>query len=730
MNGKELMSNLKFYESYSKYNYEKGRKETWEESTEDVMKMHYKKFKHIPQLLPYLKKAEKAYKNKEILASQRNLQFRGEQINKHNIKLFNCSSSYIDRPEVFKEIMYILLGGCGVGYSVEKRFVDKLPTIKQRNENTVTHVIEDSIEGWALAIDELMKSFFNGTEKVRFDGTQIRPKGAEISGGYKAPGYEPLKKSLEKIETLLDNLIKSGENTLSTLNAHDIICYIADSVLSGGVRRSALIVLFDKDDKLMLECKTGNWFYDNPQRSRANNSVKLLKSELTQDEFNKYKESIKQYGEPGVVLVDDIDFNTNPCCEIGFIPVNPTTGKSCWSLCNLNEINGGKCDTPEKFYKACESASILGTLQASYTNIPFLGEDTKQLIEEESLIGVSITGIMDSPEILLNPEILRKGVGIVKKTNEKIAEIIGINPAARLTTVKPSGNASVILGTSSGIHPAHSKRYFRIMQMNKENEMAQLLKESNPSMIAESVWSESGNDYVVYVPIEESPGSLVKKDLTGVDFVKHVQTVYENWVLPGTVKGRGYSDRVTHNVSNTITVDNWDKVFDYIYENKNAFCGLSFIPFTGDKIYNQAPFTEVLTLDEIIEKYGKGALLASGLIVDALHAFDGNLWEACDMVKQRSLGFSGDRLKTILKKDIIKRIKKFATNYFKGNKEKVINCLKDVYLFHKWEVISREYKEIDFISVDFKPTFVDVDTLGAMACSGGVCEIVNLNNGA
>lgn len=434
--GKELLSNLKFYESYSKYREDLNRKETWEESVEDVMDMHYKKFQSISDLTPYLDSAKEAYKNKQILASQRNLQFRGSSIDKHNVKLFNCSSTYIDRPEVFKQIMYILLNGCGAGYTVENRFVNKLPTLKKRKEETITHVVEDSVEGWSLAVDALMMSFFEGTEQIRFDGYLVRPEGAFISGGFKAPGYEPLRKSLELIETLLNNRVNNGQEKLTSLDAHDIVCHIADAVLSGGIRRSALICLFDKDDELMLKCKTGSWFYDNPQRGRANNSIKLLKTELTEEEFESYKQSIKEFGEPGVVLVDDIDFCTNPCAEIGFIPVNKRTGKSCISFCNLNEINGALCTTPEKFYKACRDASILGTLQASYTNMPFLGQDTKELIEDEALIGVSITGIMDNPKVLLNPEVLRKGAEIVNQTNEEVAKLIGINPAARTTTVK------------------------------------------------------------------------------------------------------------------------------------------------------------------------------------------------------------------------------------------------------------------------------------------------------
>lgn len=721
--GKELLSNLKFYESYSKYREDLGRKETWEESVDSVMEMHYNKFKHLPELLPYLDSATQAYKNKQILASQRNLQFRGDSISKHNVKLFNCSSTYIDRPEVFKQIMYILLNGCGAGYSVEKRFVNKLPTLKKRKEETITHVIEDSVEGWSLAVDALMMSFFNGSEQIRFDGSLVRPEGAYISGGFKAPGFEPLRRSLELIEILLNSRVNNGQDKLSTLDAHDIVCHIADAVLSGGIRRSALICLFDKDDELMLKCKTGSWFYDNPQRGRANNSIKLLKTELTEEEFETYKESIKQFGEPGIVLVDDIDFCTNPCAEIGFIPINPKNGKSCISFCNLNEINGGLCNTPAKFYEACRNASILGTLQASYTNMPFLGIDTEELINEEALIGVSITGIMDNPKVLLSPEVLRKGAEIVNQVNEEVAKIIGINPAARTTTVKPSGNASVILGTSSGIHPAHSRRYFRIMQMNKQTEVAKVLADTNSVLLENSVWSASGNDYAVYLPIEENEGSLFKDDLSDIDFVKAVETVYQNWVLVGNHKDRGYSNRVTHNVSNTITVQDWEGLFDHIFDNKEFFCGLSFMPSLGDKVYKQSPFTKVLSFEEIVSNYGTGSLFASGLIVDSLHAFDNDLWDTCQAVVDRNFELSGDRYKLLLKKDVVRRIKKFAKSYFKNDLNTAVSCLKDVHLFHKWSIITRDYKKIDFTEIDFKPTFVAVDTLGAVACSSGGCEI-------
>lgn len=721
--GKELLRNLKFYDSYSKYKPELNRKETWEESVEDVMSLHFNKFKNNKKVKTHIEFAQQMYKESKILASQRSLQYREEQISRANPRLFNCASTYIDRPEVFKQIMYVLLCGCGMGYSVEKRFVEKLPKLRNRLKDTITYVIEDSIEGWALALDKLLQSFFDGSEQIRFDGSLIRPEGAFISGGFKAPGYEPLKKSLELIEKLLQEKVMSNDFVLTTLDCHEIICISSDAVLSAGVRRSALICLFDKDDLLMRNCKTGDWFYKKPHLARANNTIKLVLGEFNKEEFDNLKESIKEFGEPGVAIVKDKDFTTNPCFEIGFIPVNLRNGKSCISFCNLTEINGGACDTEEKFYEACKAAAIIGTLQASYTNMPFLGEDTQQLIEDEALIGVSITGIMENPHVLLNPEILKKGAEIVNQVNEEIAKIIGINPAARTTCVKPSGNASVILKTFSGVHPSHAKKFFRIMQMNKGSEMAEFLNKENSVLLENSVWSASGNDYAVYIPIEEKEGSITKDQLNDVEFVEHVKTVYQNWVLPGTHLDRGYSKRVTHNVSNTITVEDWDKVFDYIYENKEYFCGLSFLPKTGDKIYKQAPFTQVLDFNEMIKEYGEGVIFASGLIIDALHAFSNDLWDACEAAKSKDFQLTGDRVTVLVKKDIVQRIKKFGKNYFKNNIEKTVACLKDVYLFHKWKSIQRDFKVIDFTTLDMKPTYTNVSEMGGVACSAGGCEI-------
>jgi len=401
---------------------------------------------------------------------------------------------------------------------------------------------------------------------------------------------------------------------------------------------------------------------------------------------------------------------------------------SCISFCNLNEVNGAACKDEKTFYRACRTASILGTLQASYTDFTFLGQDTIDLVKWEALIGVSITGIMDNPDILLNKDILIRGANTVKAVNLLVAEMIGINPAARCTTVKPSGNASVLLGTSSGIHPAHSRQYFRIMQINKNNEIGKLLSETNECILENSVWSAAGSDYAAFIPVEEPKSALVKDDLTDLQFLEIVDNVYNNWVVPGTNKHLGYSEFVTHNVSNTITVQDWDRCFDFIFEHQNAFCGLSFMPSLGDKVYKQAPFTKVMSFEELTSTYKEASIFASGLIVDSIHAFDGDLWDACEAVVNITFPLTGDRYKVLLKKDIVRRLKKFAKNYFKNNLEEAITCLKDVHLYHKWVNINRNFKKIDFQEVDLKPSFANVNEMGAVACGGvnGACEIVRL----
>jgi len=729
--GREMMSQSKFYMGYSRWLEQENRYETWEESVERVMNMHREKYKDkmTDELEELISFAERQYKEKRVLGAQRALQFGGKQLFKHPARMFNCVSSHVTRTEFFQECMYLLLCGCGVGFSVQKHHIDQLPNIKPRTKRSKVFVVPDSIEGWSDAFGVLLSSYFekdapfpefNGCH-VAFDFSKIRPKGSEISGGFVAPGPDGLRNSLNKCEDLLERLLTIG-NRIRPIDAYDFVMHMADAVLSGGVRRSATICMFSKDDQEMLNAKTGDWFIKNPQRGRSNNSVMLKRDDITHDEWRHIMDSVKSYGEPGFIFTDNLEFTFNPCVEIGKLPVTKD-GRSGFQGCNLCEINGGILTTVKEFEDACKAASIIGTLQAGYTDFTYLSSASKEIFEKESLIGVSITGWMNNPELLFNVDNQRKGAELVKRINKKVAKLIGINPAARCTAVKPSGNASVLLGTASGIHGEHSKRYFRNVQMNEQDQVLELLTNINSVMVEDSVWSATGTDKVVSFPIITPEGAILKDDLLGVKQLEYVKLAQQNWIEYGTDEELCMDKRLRHNVSNTITVDDWDEVEEYIYENRQWFAGISLLSAMGDKAYPQAPFTEVLTEDEILKKYGRAAFFSSGLIVDGLHAFNNNLWNACSTV----LGFGEDiteeNSKNVLKRDWVRRATKFAKNHFNGDLQEMTNCLKDVFNFHKWDKIEREIKHIDFATSMHKKQFVEIDEMGAQACAGGACSI-------
>lgn len=644
--------------------------------------------------------------------------------------MYNCTSSYADRPEFFGEVFYILLCGAGAGFSVQKHHVKKLPKIQARSKQPKTHVVDDSIEGWATAVDVLLSSYFiNGGKhpeyagrRVYFDLSQIRPKGAKISGGFKAPGPDGLRLALDKIEHLLQAIIidSKDQKKLRPIQVYDIVMYTADAVLSGGVRRSATICLFSPDDEEMMGAKTGNWFMDNPQRGRSNNSAVIVRNESSPEEFNKLMQSVKEFGEPGFVFVNSKEHTTNPCVEIGMFP--QIKGKSGWQGCNLTEINGGKCTSKEEFFKACRAASILGTLQAGYTDFKFLGETSKKIFDREALIGASITGWMNNPDVLFDAEVLEEGAQIVREVNREVAEAIGINPAARTTCVKPSGNASVLLQTGSGIHAEHSEMYIRNVQMTKDSEVTAAIQKSNPFMVEDSVWSATGSDVVVSFPILPKKGSIFKDDLLGVDHLEKVKLAQKHWVEAGTNIELCADEGVRHNVSNTIIVDDWDKVEKYVFENRHSFAGISFLPPTGDKDYNQAPNTAVISAKEMVKKYDTAAIFASGLVVDGLDAFP-NLWQACATAQGMGDDLSLETSDNAMKKDWVRRFNSFAENYLDGDVKQAEYCLKDSYLLHKWNKINKNFKTITWEEDLTEKKYTEVDTLGAAACAGGECEI-------
>ena len=726
-----FLSETKFYDGYSRFKDEENNYETWDEAVDRVLSMHENTYSNkLNKLQSYIEEARIAYKEKRVLGAQRALQFGGDQLMKHQMRMYNCTSSYADRPEFFGEYFYILLCGAGAGFSVQNHHVAKLPKIQQRTKQAKGYIVEDSIEGWASALDVLMSSYFVGGGKhpdyegrrVFFDLSQIRPKGAKISGGFKAPGPEGLRRTLDKIEHMLQGLVMDAKEPIDMrpITVYDIAMHAADAVLSGGVRRSATICLFSPEDEEMMTAKTGNWFMDNPQRGRSNNSAVIVRDEATPEMFKSIMESVKSFGEPGFYFTTSKEHTTNPCVEIGMFP--QYNGKSGWQGCNLTEINGGMCTSEESFLQACRAAAILGTMQAGYTDFKFISDTSKKIFDREALLGVSITGWMNNPNILFDEKILKKGASIVKKVNKEVAAIIGINPAARTTCVKPSGNASVLLQTASGIHAEHSPMYIRNIQMNKESEITQAIAKSNPFMVEESVWSAGGTDVVVSFPIVPKKGSMFKDDLYGVKHLELVKKAQKYWVVAGTNEDLCADEGIHHNVSNTIIVDDWDEVEKYVYKNRYSFSGISFLSPTGDKDYNQAPNTQVIDAKQMVAKYDQGAIFASGMVVDALKVYD-NLWTACSTAMGMGEDLSVESSENSAKKDWVRRFERFAQNYLDGDMKKTEYCLKDAYLLHKWEKIQSNLKPVEWENDLTEKVYTDVDTLAAAACAGGACEI-------
>lgn len=747
--GKKFLSDLKLYSDYFKWREEIGRYENWEEACADIINGHRKKYSNV-DVEEYLSSALESMKDQVVLASQRNLQFRHDEIMRHNTRMYNCTSTHIMRNRVFQEIFYLGLSGCGVGGGLLIPFVNNISRIQKRVLGTKTFVIPDTIEGWADSLGVLLSSYFADNQpfpeyagyEVKFDYSLIREKGTFISGGFKAPGPDGLKQSLEKIEQLIEKWLDKEGNKIRPILAFDIICHASDAVLSGGVRRSALNMIVDPNDDEMIHAKTGNWRVENPQRARSNNSVLLLRGKVTKEQFDYLVKLNDGANDIGFVFANSWFDMFNPCFEILKIPILDsidfskidyedvehyvTLNKDKFGIqgCNLSEINAEKCTTKEKFFKACKDATILGTLQAGYNNFPYLGETSEKIFAREALLGVSITGWMNNP-MLFNAELLKEGAEVVKNTNKELAEVIGINQAARTTCVKPSGNASVVLGTASGIHPEHSEKYFRIMQLNKESNTAKWLTENMSFLLEDSVWSTTKSDYVVFVPVENPKKGLFKKDMKGIKHLELIKLVQQNWVNAGTNPEKCVYNPINHNTSCTVIIDDKDAIVDYIWDNKDEFTAVSFMSDYGDKDFNQAPFTSVLNLEELVEEYGKGAVLASGLVVDGLHYFDNNLWSACDTLLE-NLPVTGTREQVLLRKYWLDRAKKFAKNYFKNDMRRMVYCLKDVHLFHKWETVTRQFKEVSFGEILDKPQYKDIGDFGAMSCAGGACEITRI----
>lgn len=604
------IANYIFVSKYARYLPKLQRRETWEEAVDRVQNMNLKKFKGDKLTPAQRAKVRWAFgfvRERKVLPSMRVMQYGGIAVEAHNERAFNCSVRHIDSIRAFAEVFFLLLCGCGVGLGLTKKHVNHIPALVGPNDRTgavLTYVIDDTIEGWADSVEALLLCYtknnpFSG-RKIAFDYSKIRVKGSPLKvGGGKAPGYEPLKAAHFKIKKLLELCIEGrNQQQLRPIDAYDIMMHTSDAVLSGGVRRSATIVIFDKDDEDMLEAKTGNWFEKNPQRARSNNSVLLLRNDLSFEEFQTIMQRTLQQGEPGFLFADHEDTLTNPCAEILFIPVTKE-GRTGVQFCNLSSINGSLVNNEQDYLEAAEAASIIGTLQASYTDFPYLSSAAKELTEEEALLGVSMTAIMETPTILLDPVMQHKAAKKAVETNKQWAEILGVNQAARVTCVKPEGSGSLAVGTmASGMHAAEDHWMFRRVQANKIDPVYLHLKEQNPHLCEESVWSANNTDDVITFPVRVPDSAMVKKDLNALEHLDMIKSTQQNWVLPGTTQAN--NKPVTHSVSCTVRVEDheWEQVTNYLYMNRSFFAAVSLLPANGDKIYAQAPVESVRTEEE------------------------------------------------------------------------------------------------------------------------------------
>ena len=571
----KILSDVTVYMKYAKYIPELQRRETWEELVDRNKAMHIRKY---PSLENDINTYYKFVYEKKVLPSMRSLQFGGKPIEISPNRLYNCAYLPIDHIDAFSETMFLLLSGCGVGYSVQLHNIKKLPEIiKPHDIRTRRFVIGDSIEGWSDAIKVLIKSYLGSkrSSKIKFDYSDIRPKGARlVTSGGKAPGPQPLKECLVKIKGILD--AKQDGSTLSSIETHDIICHIADAVLAGGIRRAALISLFSAYDEKMIACKSGDWWEKNPQRGRANNSAVLMRHKITKDFFMDLWKRIELSGsgEPGIYFNNDKEWGTNPCCEIALRP---------FQFCNLCEVNVSDVETQDELNSRVAAAAFIGTLQAGYTEFHYLREVWQETTEKDSLIGISMTGIASGKVLELN---MNEAADHVKLMNRITAKTIGIKPAARATTVKPAGTTSLVLGTSSGIHAWHNKYYVRRLRVGKNEAIYTYLAIHHPELL-EDDYFRPHDTAVISIPQKAPKGSIIRTEKF-MDLLERIKKVATEWVKPGHKTGSN-----SHNVSATISLkeNEWEEAGEWMWKNRDHYNGLSVLPYDGGT-YVQAPFED------------------------------------------------------------------------------------------------------------------------------------------
>ena len=616
----EILSDLTHHMKYAKYQPEKNRRETYKETVDRNKQMHIDRY---PEMKDLIEETYESVYSKKVIPSMRSMQFAGMAIEVNPARMFNCSYLPITDIEAFSETMFLLLSGCGVGYSVQRHHIEKLPEVRKPIKSR-RYLIQDSIEGWADSIKVLLKAYFANRSLPLFDYRSIREKGARliISGG-KAPGAEPLKRCLNKMQTILDS--KDDGEKLTPLECHDILCQIADAVLAGGIRRSALISLFSIADDEMMKCKTAydgviedhlgehdgvhnlrvsiwrddkyymtkevflpqndysvlkddgkiQWYHFYPERARSNNSIVVARPLITKDLFETKWDVIKQSGsgEPGLYFTNNIELGSNPCCEISLNP---------YQFCNLTSINVANVESQEDLNDRAKKAAFLGTLQASYTDFHYLRPQWKKQTEKEALLGVSLTGIASIDESEFD---FVEASKCAVDENKRVAELLEINPAKRVTCVKPEGTGSLVLGTSSGVHAWHNHFYKRRLRVGKNEAIYKYLLDEVPEILEDEVF---GDGAVITIPVKAPDSAKIRtEDVT--QFLERVKYFTNSWVKSGHNGGMN-----THNVSATVSIkpEDWGKVSLWLWENQDSFNGLSFLPYdTGT--YVQAPFEDI-----------------------------------------------------------------------------------------------------------------------------------------
>ncbi len=609
----DIISDLTTSMRYSRYDNNLKRREVWPEIVSRTEDMHIERY---PAITKDLRWAFDKVRAKQALGSMRSMQFGGEAQKLNHAKGYNCSFSVCNRVEFFDECFWLLLSGTGTGYSVQFQHVDQLPALKFIDHEQVKHVvIKDTIEGWSEAVRELVHSYTKTTKYIEFSYHKLREKNAPLkTSGGRAPGHIPLRTALERVRGVLD---AAQGRQLRPIECYDITCMLADAVYAGGIREAATICLFSIDDGEMMNAKTGTWFQTHPWRARSNNSVVLHRKNTRKRQFDRIFRATRQWGEPGFYFTDDEDTGANPCVEIGLNPKFEITPEIKvwteqwakennkkipklkvgqvywgWQMCNLSEVNCATAKTKEEFFDRIRAATIIGTAQAGFTDFPYLTWVSEAICANEALLGVSLTGMMDSPEIALDPETQRMGAQLAVEANMEISKKIGINAAARVTCVKPSGTASIVLGgVGAGIHPHHARRYFRRIRVNPSCSIYNHFKEHNPHM---SIHVNKNKDLLIF-PVKAPDGALTKEDLTATEFLSKVLSTQKNWVMPGTARPNS-SPGVNHNVSNTIVVkdDEWDDVRELLWTNRKYFSGVSMLSWFGDKDYENAPFEKII----------------------------------------------------------------------------------------------------------------------------------------